>query len=67
MVQAGHVQADDEGEAQDWKRTTRGDTTLLMSENNNSIKASLEEEEGKVVGTINLQEGISGFATPPSA
>jgi hypothetical protein len=38
-----------------------------MSENNNSIKASLEEEEGKVVGTINLQEGISGFATPPSA
>ena len=35
MVQAGHVQA--EGEAQDWKRTTRGDTTLLMSENNNSI------------------------------
>jgi hypothetical protein len=38
-----------------------------MSENNNSIKASLEEEEGKVVGTINLQEGIAGFATPPSA
>jgi len=40
-----------------------------LSEEVNSIliNASLEEEEGKVVGTINLQEGIAGFATPPSA